>query len=116
MFIIRIAALALLMLAATAVSLELADFMRYRTWHPLAMQKFWYLLHAGSLDGAHFFVQRQLHPSLWDPLIASILRLPAWLVAGLPGLILLSLNSESLKKPRRFLQRPRSHIVKRYGT
>ena len=47
----------------------------------------WYTLRPGSLVVAEAALER-LHPWLWDPVIASLLAVPAWLLLGLPGLLL----------------------------
>jgi hypothetical protein len=31
------------------------------------------------------FIERQIHPLLWDPVLLNILKLPTWLVLGLIG-------------------------------
>ncbi len=40
----------------------------------------WFSLHAGSLNLVQAVVERYLHPLLWDPVIFSVLRLPAALL------------------------------------
>ena len=34
-------------------------------------------------------IERHIHPLLWDPVLATLFRLPAWLVAGVVGTLLL---------------------------
>lgn len=53
-----------------------------------ALGQLWYSLHPGSLNLAQAVVERYLHPLLWDPLIFSVLRLPAALVFFVPGAVL----------------------------
>ena len=105
MFILRLFIMAFLVLATTAASYELFELMRSNTWHPLMADQFWHNLHPESLDTVRIFLQREVHPALWDSLMAPILRLPAWLVAGVPGLLLLSLdiwlNTSQQRRPRR---------------
>lgn len=48
-------------------------------------------LGTASLNGAQAGIQRYVLPELWDPAIVWILRQPALLVLGLPGLLLLFL-------------------------
>lgn len=54
-----------------------------------ALGQTWYTLSPSSLMATQEFVQRTIEPVvghwLWDPLIQSILLLPAWLVLGLLG-------------------------------
>jgi hypothetical protein len=37
-------------------------------------------------------VTRNVHPLLWDPVLKSFFRLPAWLVLAMAGLLLLKLG------------------------
>jgi len=47
----------------------------------------WYTAWPGSLVGAQIRVER-LAPFLWDPVIVTLLHLPAWMLLGLPGALL----------------------------
>ena len=42
----------------------------------------------GSLATASTFVQKSLHPTLWDPVMVRVLILPAWILLGSLGLLL----------------------------
>jgi hypothetical protein len=53
-----------------------------------AAGKVWYDLDRASLNGAQAGIQRYLLPSLWDPVIVTVLTWPAVLVLGVPGLAL----------------------------
>lgn len=48
----------------------------------------WGRLSAGSLNLVQAIVQRYMFPALWDPVLVTFLLLPAWLVFGVPGLLL----------------------------
>lgn len=48
----------------------------------------WGRLSAASLNLVQAIVQRYLFPALWDPVLVTFLLLPAWLVFGVPGLLL----------------------------
>ena len=48
----------------------------------------WGRLNAASLNLVQAMVQRYLFPALWDPVLVTFLLLPAWLVFGVPGLLL----------------------------
>ena len=48
----------------------------------------WGRLSAPSLNLVQAIVQRYLLPALWDPVLVTFLLLPAWLVFGVPGLLL----------------------------
>lgn len=43
---------------------------------------------AASLNLVQAIVQRYLFPALWDPVLVTLLLLPAWIVVGLPGLLI----------------------------
>lgn len=49
----------------------------------------WGRLSAASLNLVQAIVQRYLFPALWDPVLVTFLLLPAWLVFGVPGLLLI---------------------------
>lgn len=48
-----------------------------------------YTLYPADLILSRIFIQKNIHPFLWDPIMVSFLRLPAWLIIGIPGVILL---------------------------
>ena len=56
-----------------------------------ALGEAWASIGMGSLMAAQEFVQQTLEPTvgrwLWDPLIQSILLLPAWVVLGAVGFL-----------------------------
>lgn len=45
----------------------------------------WYAAWPGSLIITQIRIERFLHPWLWDPILVTLLALPAWLLFGLPG-------------------------------
>jgi hypothetical protein len=45
----------------------------------------WYAAWPGTLIATQIRVERLLHPWLWDPALVTLLKLPAWLLFGLPG-------------------------------
>jgi hypothetical protein len=56
---------------------------------PLALGQMWFKLDASSLNLTQAVIERYVWPPLWDPVILTVLRWPAWAVLGLPALILL---------------------------
>jgi len=48
----------------------------------------WYNIDAASLNAAQAGIERNLAPFLWDPVITTILLLPAWVVVGGLGALL----------------------------
>jgi hypothetical protein len=45
----------------------------------------WYAAWPGSLVVTQIKVEKFLHPWLWDPMLVTVLKAPAWLLVGLPG-------------------------------
>ena len=39
----------------------------------------------GKLGLAQAFVERQVHPFIWDPVLVDLMRLPVWLAVGAIG-------------------------------
>jgi len=52
----------------------------------------WYSAWPGSLITTQIRIERHLHPMLWDPMLVTLLKLPAWLLIGLPGGLLAWFN------------------------
>lgn len=42
----------------------------------------WYSVHPASLNVSQAAIERHVAPFLWDPVITTILLLPAWIVVG----------------------------------
>jgi hypothetical protein len=51
----------------------------------LAIGYLWFKIDTGSLNLSQAVVQRYIHPSLWDPVIVTILQWPAWITLGVLG-------------------------------
>ncbi len=85
----RILGLLLLALALLAAGAEAVASLGAGEWQPLALGQVWYDLHRGSINLMQAVVQRYLHPAIWDPGVIAVLQWPAWLVAAVPGLVLL---------------------------
>ena len=54
----------------------------------VAAGQLWFTLHDGSLNLIQAITQRYVWPPLWDPIAVTVLLWPAFLVIGVPGLIL----------------------------
>lgn len=78
--------LLLLALALSAVLYEL--FTASGGYRAIAAGELWFKLHPYSLNLSQAVTQRYLHPSLWDPVIITMLQWPAWSLLGAPGAIL----------------------------
>ncbi|MGH6835803.1 MAG: hypothetical protein ACREC9_09710 [Methylocella sp.] len=46
----------------------------------------------GKLALVQTFVERRVHPFLWDPVLVDLMRLPAWLAVGVIGLLAIRLG------------------------
>ena len=45
-----------------------------------SLGEWWFALHKSSLNGAQAGIQRYVAPWLWDPVMVSVLQLPAWIL------------------------------------
>lgn len=107
MFIIRLIAVVFLIFAFIAAGVEVYGLAHDGRWNAITAGQLWMNLHAPSLDHTQAFVQRYFYAGLWDPVIAWILRQPAWLVAGIPGVGLLGLELSTGMGTPRGTARPR---------
>lgn len=78
----------LLLLAAAALVAQLLSLLAQGAYRPVALDSIWRQVHAGSLAGLQTFVEQRVSPGAWTPL-QWLLGLPAWLVLGLVGGLLL---------------------------
>jgi hypothetical protein len=60
----------------------------------------WYRVSPGSMNLIQAVIERHIWKTLWNPVIETVLRLPLWLVLGIPGLLLAFLART--RKRRRF--------------
>jgi hypothetical protein len=80
--------LALVVIAAATAVAQLFSLLAHGSYTPIALGSIWYSAHANSLVGFQALVEKQLWPALW-PAILWLLQLPAWLVTGILGALLL---------------------------
>jgi hypothetical protein len=73
--------------AATAVA-QLFSLLAHGGYHPVSLLSIWRNTHAGSLEGLQGLVEGTLSSTGWLP-IQWLLQLPAWLVLGVVGGLLL---------------------------
>ena len=92
----------LLPAAALAVGAEAVRSLEAGNWEILALGYLWYTIHVDSLSQLQAGIQRYLFPELWDPIIATVLLWPAWVVFGGLGAILLALFRRRPRKRRWF--------------
>jgi hypothetical protein len=58
----------------------------------------WFQIHGNSLVGFQALIEKSISPAVWQP-VQYLLTLPAWLVLGIPGVIL-GLCCRSLRRAR----------------
>lgn len=78
-------------LAAVAIAILAADIYAWIDTGIFAFAatgELWFTLHSGSLNLLQAITQRYIFPALWDPIIVTVLLWPAFVVLGVPGLIL----------------------------
>lgn len=54
-----------------------------------SLGQLWYEIHRSSLNLTQAAIQRHVLPALWDPVLITFLRGPAWVIFALLGLLLL---------------------------
>jgi hypothetical protein len=59
----------------------------------------WYRVSPGSMNRIQALIENHIWKTLWNPVIETVLRLPLWLVLGIPGL-LLALVARARKRRR----------------
>lgn len=89
MFILRLFAVAFLIVATIAGGSDIVEWYRTGARVSISAGQLWTVLHAQSLMAIHAFVQRDIHPALWDPVMLWVLRQPAWVTFGVPGFVAL---------------------------
>ena len=94
-----LAALALLALGA-----ELVASLEAGSYRGLALGLLWYEVDVASLNLAQTVVQRHLWPLLWNPVLVTVLRWPAWISFALvaAGLVWLCRRRDAEPRPYRF--------------
>ncbi len=78
----------LLGLALLALIYEIVMAASTGGYRSIAAGELWFRLHPYSLNLSQAVTQRYLSPSLWDPVMVSLLQWPAWSTLGAPGAIL----------------------------
>lgn len=102
MLIGRVIGYLLILAALTVVVAEIIDVVTLGDWTIISAGEVWYRLDRSSLNGAQAGIQRHVAPWLWDPVIATLLRGPAWAFLGLPGLALVLLCRGLRERRSRF--------------
>ncbi len=74
-----------------ALAYELISFAETGTYRVIPAGELWFNVHVASLNLIQAVVQRYVHPFLWDPIIATVLRWPLWSLFGAPAAVLLAI-------------------------
>ena len=77
-----------LILAAAALVAQALSYYASHTYQPIALATIWVAVSANSLVGFGGFVENRISPAAWQPVV-WVLGLPAWLVLGILGLVLM---------------------------
>ena len=91
MILLRIIGYLLLFLAIAALGAEILMSVQAGEWVSLAVGDVWAEVDRESIGLVQVGLQRYVHPYLFDPILLTILLWPAWLVAGVPALVILLL-------------------------
>ena len=68
--------------ALMAAGAEILASLEAGAYQGLAIGYLWFKIDTGSLNLSQAIVQRYIHPSLWDPVIVTVLTWPAWITLG----------------------------------
>ena len=90
-------------LALLAAGGELVGSLEAGGWRPLALGLLWYRIDPGSLNLLQAGIERHVSPTLWDPVLVTLLQAPTWLVLGLISALLLYLFRR--RQPKRWFRR-----------
>jgi hypothetical protein len=107
LIVLRILGALFALAALAALGRELVGYAETGTWSFMPLGALWAWLHAPSLGLLEAAVVRHVSEDLWYEWIFPILEAPAWLVFGVPALVLLALSMVSRRRSRRrrFAQR-----------
>jgi hypothetical protein len=89
MILVRLIGYVLLLAGIAALGAEIYRSLEAGHWVLLPFGEIWATIDIESLNIVQAGLERHVHPLLWDPVLLSIVLAPAWLVLGLPGLILI---------------------------
>ena len=70
----------------------------------VSLGEIWYKIDSQSLSVSQAGIQRYVAPWLWEPVITTILFMPAWVVFGAPSLLLLWVGRKKFRAKRRRYQ------------
>ena len=74
-----------ILLALALAGLEVSEFFRTGSYETRSLGRLWFQLDRASLNLAQAAIQRHVTPSLWDPVLVSVLRSPTWAAFAVLG-------------------------------
>ena len=82
----------LFVLAAVATAArDITAWIDTGTYVQIRLGELWFQIDNASLNLVQAVVQRYVFPALWDPVIVTVLLLPAWFFFAVPAIVLLVL-------------------------
>ncbi|MCF8467284.1 MAG: hypothetical protein K9G33_07770 [Sneathiella sp.] len=69
---------------------DILQYLNNGSWQSILLGELWFNLDPQGLNFTQAIIQRYLFPSLWDPIITTVLLWPAWLDFLVPGVILVT--------------------------
>lgn len=100
MIVGRIIGIVLLLAALGLFGYEVSNAILDGGYRFVSAGEVWRQANANSLVGFGAIVEKQIAPWLWSDICVPILRAPAWVVPGVPGLIFILLFWPRAKKRR----------------
>ena len=88
MITFRILGVWLVLFALVALAVDATKSLASSTLMWTSFSDQWLALHPESFDATQVFVETQLYPWLWDPVLVTIFNAPAWIVLGGLGILL----------------------------
>ena len=70
-------------------------------WSATPFGQYWFDFAPGSLAAAQAFVQSEINPLVWDPVVLTLLVQPAWVIVGPLGFLLLWIGDLGRGRRRR---------------
>ncbi len=99
-FLLRLIGIMLLCISVAAIGWEIYVSLQAASYRLIATGEWWQRLDVASLNFAQAIVQRYVHPFAWEAIIAPVLTLPLWLVAGVPGLLLIAASRPRARRAK----------------
>ncbi|MDZ4734751.1 MAG: hypothetical protein SGJ07_00240 [Rhodospirillaceae bacterium] len=87
MFFLRLIGWLLIAAALALLAREAYLWLATDRWNILSAYQLWFNLHQNSLHGFQAAIERNLSIGFWNG-TRTVLDLPAWVVLGIPGLLL----------------------------